>query len=426
MDKFESKEYKLARKANVAHCTFEYFITLMIGDAFLATLLSSMGIADSVTGIIASLVSFSFLFQLLSIAIVKRMRNTKKTAIILHTVGMLFFTSVYLVPFLPIESVRVKTILVGAGIILGYIFYYSVQKIIFKWANGFVSPTKRGEYSATKEMISLITGIVFTIIIGYVMDHFEMLNNIKGSFIFTAASMLILTVCHFISLMLIKNEEHEKGENIPFGEVIKNTLGNKNFRNVIIMHTIFSISTHFTTGFLGTFKTKDLLISVGTVQIINMIGNLTRFAISKPFGRYSDKHTFIGGIKLAYLICASAFLINVFTTPATWWLMIGYTTLYAVSVAGTNQNSFNIIYSYVDQKYFVQASAIKSSISGILGFGSSLVGSRILAFVQANGNSLFGLPVYGQQLLSLISFAGIICAFLFAHFVVGKQKVMIQ
>jgi hypothetical protein len=46
--------------------------------------------------------------------------------------------------------------------------------------------------------------------------------------------------------------------------------------------------------------------------------------------------------------------------------------------------------------------------------------------VEANGNVVFGIPMYGQQLLSAISFIMMILTFLFTHFVVSKQKVMIQ
>jgi hypothetical protein len=80
----------------------------------------------------------------------------------------------------------------------------------------------------------------------------------------------------------------------------------------------------------------------------------------------------------------------------------------------------------VDSRYFAEASAIKNSIAGLFGFGASLLGGKILAAVQANGNTVFGIPMYGQQLLSAISFVMFIITILFTHFVVSRQKVMIQ
>ena len=46
--------------------------------------------------------------------------------------------------------------------------------------------------------------------------------------------------------------------------------------------------------------------------------------------------------------------------------------------------------------------------------------------VQENGNRLFGLFVYGQQVLSAISLALIILAILYNRLVIAKQSVMRQ
>jgi hypothetical protein len=61
---FNTTQYKRSRGAYMAQCTFEYFVALVVSDAFLATLLSYMGFSDSVIGIISSLISVAFLFQL--------------------------------------------------------------------------------------------------------------------------------------------------------------------------------------------------------------------------------------------------------------------------------------------------------------------------------------------------------------------------
>ena len=121
---------------------------------------------------------------------------------------------------------------------------------------------------------------------------------------------------------------------------------------------------------------------------------------------------------------SSSSLVNMFTTPKLWWFVILYTVLYNVACAGTSQNMMNMVYSYVDSKYFVQASAIKYSVSGLCGFSASMLASRILSAVQANGNAVMGLSLYGQQLLSAISLVLVIGTILFVHFVVEKQKII--
>ena len=166
---YNSPVYKRSRGAYTAQCAFEYLITILVTDAFLAKLLTHMGFSDAVIGVIASLTAFSFLFQLLSIYLMAHLRNTKRTVMIFSTASQMLMMSLYLVPFIPV-GVTVKTVIVVGFILLAYICQYVIMSVHFKWANSYVDPTKRGEYSAVKEMISLVAGIVFTLIAGQLID----------------------------------------------------------------------------------------------------------------------------------------------------------------------------------------------------------------------------------------------------------------
>lgn len=427
MDIYQSPDYKRSRKANIATCTFEYFISILLTDAFLAKLLTHIGISDAVIGIISSLVSFAFLFQLLSVLLMAHLKNVKRTVILFDSLSQIFFLCVYLVPLLPF-GVTIKTVIVIACILLAYICKYTISALRFKWANSYVNPANRGEYSAVKDMISLVSGIFVTLAAGYVIDHFESLNNLQGGFLFLAAAMLILNICNFISLCLIKNESsvQRRTESRNMKEVLHNTLGNKNFVNMIILISLYDIGRYMSVGFLGTFKTSDLHLSVGLIQLINMVAHFGRLVVSKPFGRFSDKTSFVHGFSLGLTLMACAYVFIVFCTPDTWWCIIIYTILYNISMAGVVQNNSNMTYSYVKSDYIVQAMAIKQSIAGVLGFIASLIGSRILSAVQAAGNSVFGIPMYGQQLLSIISILFMIVAIAFSKLVVEKQNRMVQ
>ena len=155
-----------------------------------------------------------------------------------------------------------------------------------------------------------------------------------------------------------------------------------------------------------------------------VVGHLVWFALSKPIGRFSDKYSFAKGFEFATVFLIAAFLAYSFATPTTAFFYIVYYMLNSCASAGSGVNLNNIAYSYVDSRFFAEATAIKNAIGGICGFGASLLGARILAVVQANGNTVFGLPIYGQQLLAFISAIIYVITLLFTHFVVGKQKVI--
>ena len=427
-DKFQSPEYKRSRGVYMAQCTFEYLLSLLVTDAFLTKVLSHLGLDDTTIGIISSFITLAFVIQIFSLFIYKLKMKSKTVTLIFYSISRLLFSSLYVIPFIPIGGVTVKVVVMSC-ILVAYSTKYLILNVLYKWANSYVAPTKRASYSAIKEMISLASGIIFTAVVGYIFDAMEANGNIEHGFIMIAILAFVISATDIICMLLIKEEPTKpvnNGERKHFKDIIQNTLGNKNFRSVILFTVIYNVAVYTTNGFLGTFKVKDLLISVFLIQIFNIVGNITRMAVSRPFGRFSDKYSFAAGMSVALTILAVAYLTLVFTSPKTWPLIVIYTILHAAAIAGLNQNSFNIAYSYVDSNYITEALAIKNCIGGLCGFGASLLGSRILRYVQVNGNSIFGIKIYGQQLLGGISCVLILVALAVMVFVVGKQKVMKQ
>lgn len=424
-DIFSSPDYKRTRKAYVAECTFEYFVSLLVTDAYLSSLLHHMGISDALIGIISSLISFAFLFQLFALFAVRKIVSTKRASIIFHFTSQLFFTSLFFIPFLPFGK-EYKTVIVFACVLIAYFGNYLVTSVIYKWGMSFVDNHKRASFAAGKEMVSLICGMVFTIIMGVVIDRFAADGNVAGGFIFIGISILVCSILDLASLLTMKNLRIEKNKdaNEPIFSVLKKLFSNKGFVCMLFASVLWYVATYMTNGFMGIYKTSpdNLAFSVGEVQMINNIGCLFRFAVSKPFGKFSDKTSYATGILLGTSIAAVCFAVNVFTTPSTRWVIYLYTMLYNGALAAVHQNFLNITFDLVESKYFVQASSIKAAISGVCGFGASLIGASILNSVQKNGNSFLGISLHGQQLLSAISAILMIILVLFVLFVLRKQK----
>ena len=415
-----------SRWAYTLECAFEYFVALMVTDAFLANLLSHMGIDDAVVGIISSLISLAFLFQLAAILVVQRIRNVKRVAVTVHCIGQLMFMLLYLLPFVDVPA-PLRTAAVIGCVMLGYFGNYTVMSVIFKWGNTFVNPVTRANFAATKEMISLLSGMVVSLSVGWAVDSYAAAGDQMGGFLFISVVILLSALADFVCLMLMKNPSDQrapKRDAKPFWQVVRHLLKNKSFVSVVILGALIYSAIYMTTGFMGIYKTKDLLLTVGLVQLINIAGCLARFFLTKPIARYSDRRSYVKGVKLGMWIALVGFAINMFTTPNLWWMVIVFTLIYNVSCAGTGQNMYNIVYSYVEEEYFVEASAIKNSVAGLCGFGASVVGGLILDAVQANGNQVLGIPMYGQQLLSGISAVIYLVAIIFVSRVLEKHAIV--
>ena len=91
------KIYKKDRVLYIIEAALEYFISLLITDAFLATLLTKNGITDSVAGIITQLASLSFSAQLCAV-FVRKDTGKKRFVTFMHLTNQMLFVLLYLVP----------------------------------------------------------------------------------------------------------------------------------------------------------------------------------------------------------------------------------------------------------------------------------------------------------------------------------------
>lgn len=422
---YSAPAYVRTRRAYLWECAFEYFISLLVADAFLTRLLRYIGFDDAACGLIASLISLAFLFQLASVFVVRRITNTKRVAVLIHAAAQLLFTMLYLVPFLPVPT-AVRKVVVVVFLLGAYFCNYFVNNLIFRWGNTFVDPARRARYGAAKEMLSLMSGIPVSLGLGWVLDRFYDAGDLEGGFLFAAGAMLVFVICDVTCLLLFTNERREVGaaeKIVPMRTILAATLGNRSFVRVVILYSVFEASRYALLGFLGTFKQYDLAYSVTAVAVINTVGYLGRTALSPAFGKLADKHSYIRSIEAAMLVMMAGVAVVMFTTPERRWLIILHTLLYSIAAAGTGQNFFNITYSYVDSRYYAEASAIKNSIGGLCGFGAAFLSGRLLAAIQENGNTFLGLHVYGQQVLAAFSLLLALIALLYAHFAVGKQRI---
>ena len=426
-DIYKSGEYGASRRAYTFECMFEYFISLLVADAFIAKLLKYFGASDALCGVVSSFISLSFLFQIFSVLVMGRIRNTKRTAVIFHTAAQFLFSCLYLIPFLPVGNGS-RTAIFTVCILLAYFGNYFVTSLIYKWGNSFVDPHKRASFSSTKEMVSLFSGMFVSLGLGYAIDKLDERGDQTYGFLLSSICMFIFCAYDLICLLLIKNEKKEEKKEKPpkLSKIMKNTLGNKNYVSTVILKCLWWGAMYTTIGFLGTYKQEELFYTLAEIQLINILGCFGRFAISKLFGKFSDKHGFVRGIQLALIVAAAGFAVNMFTAPDTRWLIIVFVLLYNVSQAGTWQNMINITYAYVDVKYFVQAAALKDCIAGVFGFLCAIGSGKLLSVIQSNGNVIFGIHIYAQQVQSAISLALVVAALVYAQIALSHKKTMLQ
>lgn len=413
--------YKTSRFLYILEAAFEYFISLLLTGAYIAKVTTEIGMTDSLTGIITSFVSLGCGFQFFAIFLAHK-KPVKRWVSLLHSLNQLFFALVYFVPFFKM-STQAKIALFIIFLLVGYFIDNIVKSPKINWFMSLVDDKKRGTFTATKEIVSLIGGMIFSFTISAVMDTFEANGNLYGAFLFCGIGILVLMTAHTCTLLFSKEKTAEKTEKVSLKELFKELMKEKNLGKMIFLFTLWDVAYYATTPFYGTYQIKELGFSMTYISVLAAVYAIVRAIFSKPLGRYADKHSFSKALIICFSIQTLAFFVNIFTTPQNGYVFYtAYYLLNAIAMGGISGSSINLIYDNVALENRTGAYALKNTVAGSIGFLSTLAMGPLVAHIQANGNTFLGIPAYAQQVLSAFGFLVMVGIVLYLVFVVDKIK----
>jgi len=413
--------YKTSRILYIIEASLEYFISLLVTGAYLAKVTSAIGLSDSLTGILTSFVSLGCGFQIIAIFLANK-RPVKRWITVLHSVNQLFFALIYLIPFIDLTKTQ-KTVLFVLFLLVGHIINNVVNSPKINWFMSLVDDRKRGSFTASKEMVSLIGGMVFSFAMGAIIDRFEMAGDLNGAFIVCGISVFVLMLLHSATLIFSKEKESSEEEKISTEQLLIELIKDKNLFKVILISVLWNVVNYVATPFYGSYQIKELGFSMTFVSVLSAGYAIVRTIFSKPMGKFADKYSFAKMLNICFVVMLVAFGFNVFTVPENG--KVFYTIYYmlnAVGMAGINSATINLIYDYVDKEKRVGALALKSTLAGFTGFFTTLAISPLVSYIQNNGNVFLGIFVYAQQVVSVIAVVLLIVLILYLNLVVRKIK----
>ena len=417
----DGRDYRNSRIFYCIEAALEYFIAIMVGETYLAKIAGELGASDALTGVLYAFVSLGSAFQIFAILLANK-TPVKRWVTPLHIMNQLFFTLVYAVPLFNFSQ-NVKIVLFVAFLLLGQILTNVANPAKINWFMSLVDDHKRGQFTAKKEILSLIGGMIFSFIMGNMIDRCEANGNLKLAFLIAMITVFCLMVLHTLTLLLSKEKPVEKRtENIR--ENFKKLIRNKPLFRVIGVSAFWYIANYMTVPFYGSYRINELGFSMTFCSVLAMIYSIVRSCVSTPMGRLADRRGFANMLSVCFAIQGIAFLINVFTVPANgYFFYTAFFILNAVAMAGINSAQINLIYDYVDVEMRTSALALSHGISGVIGFLVTLIISPLVSHIQNQGNMFFGIHVYAQQLLSFFGVVMMVLILLYIRFVLkGNRK----
>lgn len=398
---FSLKKQKIGRAMYIAEAALEYLISILVASSYLATLTKSLGMSDSLTGILSSIISLGGLFQLLSISI--RKTRVKRLVMALSIINQLLFMLLYVIPVTAINS-KIKIVLFVVSILCAYILYNLAHPKKINWLMSLVEDSHRGSFTANKEIISLISGIVFSFCMGAVIDHFKDKGEIRTAFILSAAVIFVLMILHTLSMLFTVEPEQPQTERKTLLAAVRSLAGNKDIIHITIIFVLYYIATYISIPFYGTYLIGELGLSLKFVSVLTIVSSISRILVSKLWGKYADKKSFAAMTEKCLIVLSLAYACAFAATPLSGkYMFILYYIIHGIALGGINSALINLIFDYVSPDKRADSLAICQAASGVAGFLATLAVSPLVSHIQTNGNTVFGIPMYAQQFLSLIS-----------------------
>ncbi len=416
----EKDPNSFSRAMYMIEAALEYFIAMMLADAYLAKICKSIGMTDSVIGVLSAFVSLGCSMQMAAVFFVGKV-SVKKMVCGGSLVTDLCFVLVYLTPFFPAEN-GTKSLILVILLLLAHLIKNVVQSSKIDWFMSFVDDSKRGIFTANKEIISLIGGMVFTFVMGVVIDVFEAAGNLSGAFLISGITVFFLGVFHVLTMILTRDKSAENKS--VDGETcfsLKSLIFNKNIMKIVLFSILWNIVNYSTTPFYGAYKVDALGFTMTFNSVLTVVYSIIRSVASRPVGRFADKHSFASAMILCFVILSASLFANIFTVPSNGYVMFTiYYILFAVAMAGINSGLLNLLYDYVPHERRTAAYAFQNAVSGLIGFVTTWAVSFLVEYIQNNGNALLGINIYAQQAVSALGFAFSLLALIYLVFVVKK------
>jgi Na+/melibiose symporter-like transporter len=422
MVNYDSDELKRSRTSLIFQAAFEWLIAILIQSTFLAEVAKGAGFTDSEIGVLNSVIALGCLFQVLSLFF--RRGSVKKLLMIISVLNQICFMLLYVIPDTPI-SPQIKKIVFVVLIVFAYATLYMGNPKLSFWRYSLVEPTKRGRYNGWMQMVSLIMGTVFSYAMGAVVDHYKHIGQTNIAFRICAVTIFVLMVFHSITLIISVELPKEKEEKVnPFKNMLK-LLINKKVLALMGVFIFYNIVQYSAMPFYSTYQIEELHMDHTTIQILTaLLGGGVQMLVAFPLGWIADRTSFS---KMMFLCFVSAFLrtfVVIFATPATGVICFAlYNVFNSVIFIGALCALLNMTYDIMPEKDRADTYALCQSVGGVIGFLTTLVMSRLLSYIQQNGNTFMGINAYAQQVLSVISLIFTVMAMMYLYILfIRKEK----
>jgi MFS family permease len=265
-------------------------MTTLTGGAFLVAMALLMGASNFQIGLLAALPTFTNIFQLISIWLVRRTNNRRAIAVVC---GLLARTPLVIVGVLPFLISRENFLNALIVMLFFYFFFGSIAGPSWNsWVKDLVPEKQLGSYfskrGAYTQTLNVVMSLWLALQLDFVKSHYPEWEIYTYAIMFIVAGTTGL-IGAFILSRVQEPQSFLKKENIF--KLIRIPLRDANFRKLLIFNSAWVFALNMATPFFTVFMLKTLKIPLSYIIALSIISQIFSILTIRAWGMYSDRYS---------------------------------------------------------------------------------------------------------------------------------------
>ena len=291
-------------------------MTSLTGGAFLVALALLMGASNFQIGLLASLPTFTNVFQLLSIILVRRFNNRRAIAVLCSLVARVPLLLVGLMALNASSSIN---------LLLFFLFFYYFFGSIAgpswnAWMKDLVPQKVLGSYFSRRgsytQMLNVVLSLTLALTVDFVKTRFPEYEQAAYGFMFVLGG-----ISGLVGTLVLANapepQSHLARENIF--KLLSRPLRDTNFRTFLVFNCFWVFSLNMATPFFTVFMLDDQGLSLTVIIALSIASQISSIFTIRTWGRLSDRYS----NKSVIAVCAPIYVLVLVA-----WCFVGvYTRL---------------------------------------------------------------------------------------------------
>jgi MFS family permease len=411
-------------------------MTTFTGGAFLIAMALLMGASNFQIGLLAAMPTFTNIFQLLSIWLVRKYNNRRAISVICSILAR--------VPLLIVGCLVLFFASGSLNLLIFFLFFYYFFGSIAgpswnSWMKDLVPEKSLGAYFSRRSSYTQTLNVVLSLSLAFVVDYIKR-NNPQYelstyAIMFLFGGLVGLTGAWFLS-RTPEPQSYLARENIF--RLFKRPLQNYNFSSLLIFNSAWAFAINLATPFFTVFLLKSMHLPLSYIIGLGIISQLCSIFTIRIWGRYADNYsnkTIIAIGAPLYILCIIAWcFVGIYSHfYANIALLVGIYIVTGISTAGINLSLTNIGLKLAPREEAIVYLSVKNIITAFFSSIAPLLGGYLADYflqrhlnltVQWGGpqlNKVFRLiELHDWNFLFAI---GAILAFIALEFLVPVQEV---